>query len=144
MIHFILMVNKQGQTRLAQYYFDIAMKERTTLEGELVRKCLGRNKNKSHFLVHQNWKIIYRRYASLFFIIGVDLEEQNEMSYFEFIHIIVETFDKYFESVCELDIMYNIEKAHYILEEMVQNGDIIETNKDVILGPLYALEKDGL
>jgi len=24
--------------------------------------------------------------------------------------------DKYFENVCELDIMYNIEKAHYILD----------------------------
>lgn len=23
--------------------------------------------------------------------------------------------DKYFENVCELDIMFNIEKAHYIL-----------------------------
>ena len=30
--------------------------------------------------------------------------------------------DKYFENVCELDIMYNIEKAHYILDEMVMNG----------------------
>ena len=37
--------------------------------------------------------------------------------------------DKYFENVCELDIMFNIEKAHIILDEMVLDGCIVETNK---------------
>jgi AP-4 complex subunit sigma-1 len=44
---------------------------------------------------------------------------QNELGILEFIHAFVETLDKYFENVCELDIMFNIEKAHFILEEMV-------------------------
>ena len=43
MIKFLLMVNKQGQTRLAKYYNEMTVRERTTLEGELVRKCLSRN-----------------------------------------------------------------------------------------------------
>jgi AP-4 complex subunit sigma-1 len=47
--------------------------------------------------------------------------------------------------------MFNIEKAHYILDEMVMNGHIIESNKSIILGitsflillaPLLALEKN--
>ena len=67
--------------------------------------------------------MIYRRYASLYFIIGLDLEEDiNELSMLEFIHNLVETMDKYFENVCELDIMFNIEKAHFIMDEMVMNG----------------------
>lgn len=33
MIKFLLMVNKQGQTRLAKYYNEMTVKERTTLEG---------------------------------------------------------------------------------------------------------------
>ncbi len=119
------------------------MKERITLEGELVRKCLSRSQNRCSFLEHQNYKIIYRRYASLYFIMGVDIEDENEQMYYAFIHNIVETFDKYFESVCELDIMYNIEKAHYILEEMIQNGHIIENNRNIILGPLHSLDKAG-
>lgn len=71
---------------------------------------------------------------------------QNEMAYLEFIHNLVETLDKYFENVvklfymqCELDIMFNIEKAHYILEEMVMNGQIVETNKTQILGSMKYL-----
>lgn len=50
MIKFIIMVNKQGQTRLGQYFFDIPMKERITLEGELVRKCLSRSQNRVLYL----------------------------------------------------------------------------------------------
>ncbi len=42
MIKFILLINKQGQTRLAKYYMDITVEARVPLEGELVRKCLSR------------------------------------------------------------------------------------------------------
>lgn len=42
-IRFVLMVNKQGQTRLAQYYEYLTLEERRALEGEIVRKCLARN-----------------------------------------------------------------------------------------------------
>ena len=49
--------------------------------------------------------------------------------------------DKYFESVCELDIMFHIEKAHYIVDEMVANGAIVENNKALILKPLNLMDK---
>jgi AP-4 complex subunit sigma-1 len=75
------MVNKQGQTRLAKYYNEMTVKERTTLEGELVRKCLSRNECLCSFIEYRGYKVIYRRYASLYFIMGVDLEEENEMAY---------------------------------------------------------------
>jgi len=80
----------------------------------------------------------------------------------EFIHQIVETFDAYFEDVCELDvseavvllfssrfllssqqqqqIMFNLEKAHMILDEMVLNGTIYETNRNNILAPISLIE----
>ena len=59
----------------------------------------------------------------------------------EFIHNLVETLDKYFENVCELDIMFNIEKAHFIIDEMVMSGYIVETNKASILNPVIAIVK---
>ena len=68
-------------------------------------------------------------------------DTENEVSYLEFIHSLVETLDKYFENVCELDIMFNIEKAHFILDEMVANGYIIEMNKTNILNPLVLMDK---
>lgn len=35
---------------------------------------------------------------------GVDSDDDNELSILEFIHSLVETMDRYFESVCELDV----------------------------------------
>lgn len=43
-------------------------------------------------------KLVYKRYASLFFIAGVDGEE-NELLVLEVLHRYVETLDKYFENV---------------------------------------------
>lgn len=54
----------------------MSVPERTTLEGELVRKCLSRNNTECSFINHRNYKVIYRRYASLYFIVGVDSEEE--------------------------------------------------------------------
>ncbi|CAG8766894.1 15135_t:CDS:2, partial [Cetraspora pellucida] len=47
----------------------------------------------------------------------------------------------YFDNVCELDIMFNIEKVHVILEEMVSNGRIVETNKHNVLAPVLEMNK---
>ena len=93
------------------------------------------------FMEYRSYRVIYRRYASLFFIVGVDSDEENELAILEFIHALVETLDKYFENVCELDIMFNLEKAHFLLDEMVMNGYIIETNKTNVLKPVLLLEK---
>jgi len=140
MIEFILLVNRQGQTRLAQYTTFKTINERTTLEGEVVRKCLSRPDEQCNFIEYLKYKLVYRRYASLFFIVGVD-QKENELSILEFIHTLVETFDKYFENVCELDVMFNLEKANFILEEMVLNGCIYETNKGNILDSIQIMDK---
>ncbi|KAL0747516.1 hypothetical protein Bca101_029518 [Brassica carinata] len=156
-IRFILMVNKQGQTRLAQYYEWLTLEQRRALEGEIVRKCLARNDQQVNrplrpypplslpvsicsFVEHRNYKIVYRRYASLFFMVGVD-DDENELAILEFIHLLVETMDKHFGNVCELDIMFHLEKAHFMLEEMVMNGCIVETSKANILSPIQLMDK---
>eukprot|EP00898_Chlorokybus_atmophyticus_P001497 jgi/Chlat1/2348/Chrsp17S02624 len=142
-IRFVLLVNKQGQTRLAQYYEYIKPEERRALEAEIVRKCLTRSDQQvCSFVEHRNHKIVYRRYASLFFLVGVDSDE-NELAILELIHCIVETMDRYFGNVCELDIMFHLEKAHFMLDEMIMNGCIVETNKHNVLIPIQLLDKAG-
>ena len=71
-IRFVLMVNKQGQTRLAQYYETLQMDERCALEAEVIRKCLSRTDMQCSFYEYRGYKVVYRRYASLFFIVGVE------------------------------------------------------------------------
>lgn len=98
-LRFVLMVNKQGQTRLAQYYERLPMDERCALEAEVIRKCLARTETQCSFFEYRGYKVVYRRYASLFFIVGVEGEDENELSILEFIHALVETLDRYFECV---------------------------------------------
>jgi AP-4 complex subunit sigma-1 len=131
-IRFLLLVNKQGQTRLANYNENVPQEERRQIEGEIVRKCLARSDKQCSFVEHRNYKVIYRRYASLFFIVGVD-EHENELAIHEFIHCVVETLDRHFGNVCELDIMFHLESVHYVLDEMMMNGQIFETNRHAVL-----------
>ena len=37
--------------------------------------------------------------------------------------------------------MFNIEKAHFILDEMISNGEIVETNKSRILAPVLVIDR---
>ncbi|CAM9115853.1 unnamed protein product [Discosporangium mesarthrocarpum] len=143
MIKFVLMVNKMGQTRVSSYYEWMPIPERVALEAEVVRRCFARSELQCSFFEFRGYKIIYRRYASLFFIVGVgiDSDDENELGVLEFIHCLVETLDKYFQSVCELDIMFNLEKTHFILDEMVLNGYICEGNRDNVLKPMVLLDK---
>lgn len=104
--------NKQGQTRYSSYYEWISMEERTALESEIIRKCLSRSELQCSFLEYRGYKVIYRRYASLFFIVGTKPDAgvesdntENELGLLEFIHTLVETMDKWAGSICEVRII---------------------------------------
>lgn len=55
-------------------------------------------------------QVVYRRYASLFLLAGVDRDE-NALAVLEMIHAYVEALDRYFGAVCELDIMFHLDKV---------------------------------
>ena len=130
---FLLLVNKQGQTRLAQYFeSELDAEHRRQLEGEIVRRCLTRGDKQCSFVEHREYKVIYRRYASLFFVVGAD-EEENELAMLEFVHCVVETLDRHFGNVCELDIMMHLDKVYCMLEEMVMCGQVVETNRSIVI-----------
>ncbi|XP_053237110.1 AP-4 complex subunit sigma-1 isoform X2 [Podarcis raffonei] len=140
MIKFFLMVNKQGQTRLSRYYEYMDLHKRTILEAEVIKHCLSRSKEQCSFIEYKDFKLVYRQYAALFIVVGIN-EAENEMAVYELIHNFVEVLDKYFSRVSELDIMFKLDRVHIILDEMVLNGCIVETNKTRILAPLLVLDK---
>ena len=76
--------------------------------------------------------MVYRRYASLFFIAGCDATD-NELITLEIVHRYVEQMDKYYGNVCELDIIFNFQKAYFILDELLLAGEMQESSKKNIL-----------
>lgn len=134
------MVNKQGQTRLSKYYEQVELGKRAALEADVVRGCLARRKEECSFVEYKDYKLVYRQYAALLIVVGVT-ENENELSIYELVHNFVEVLDKYFSRVSELDIMFNLDKVHIILDEMILNGHIVQTNQNWILALLLALDK---
>ena len=96
---------------------------------------LQRKPKMCNFIEYKDLCVVYKRYASLFFCFAVDRGD-NELGVLEVIHRFVERYwkkvietvfqvlDKYFGSVCELDIIFNFEKAYYILDELILGGEM--------------------
>jgi len=129
---FMLLFSRQGKVRLQKWFNAIGDKERKKITRELVNVVLARRPKMSNFLDWRNLKIVYKRYASLFFCCAIE-ESDNELITLEVIHRYVEILDKYFGSVCELDIIFNFEKAYFILDEFLIAGEIQETSKSKVL-----------
>src|ERR1700750_1016453 len=86
-------------------------------------------------------KVVYRRYASLFFIAGC-ASTDNELITLEILHRYVEQMDKYYGNVCELDIIFNFQKAYFILDELLLAGEMQESSKKNVLRCIS--QQDGL
>jgi hypothetical protein len=85
--------------------------EKVKLKGEVHRLVAPRDqKYQSNFVEFRNNKIVYRRYAGLFFCVCVDAND-NELAYLEAIHFFVEVLDAFFGNVCELDLVFNFYKV---------------------------------
>lgn len=85
-----------------------------------------------HFHSNIDSKVVYRRYASLFFIAGC-ASTDNELITLEIVHRYVEQMDKYYGNVCELDIIFNFQKAYFILDELLLAGEMQESSKKNVL-----------
>lgn len=51
----------------------------------------------------------------------------------DLIQVFVETLDKCFENVCELDLIFHADEVHHILNELVMGGMVLQTNMSEIL-----------
>eukprot|EP01040_Poterioochromonas_malhamensis_P009441 gene9441-10252_t len=140
MINFILLVSRQGKTRLAKWFVQMNAKEKTRAVRELTAAVLARPLKLCNFIEWQDKKVIYKRYASLYFVACVDKDE-NELIVLEQIHLFVEVLDRYFGNVCELDIIFNFHKAYYILDELFIGGHLQETSKAEILRICAAMDE---
>ncbi|CDP16375.1 unnamed protein product [Coffea canephora] len=131
MIHFVLLISRQGKVRLTKWYSPYSQKERTKVIRELSGLILTRGPKLCNFVEWRGYKVVYKRYASLYFCMCID-EEDNELEVLEIIHHFVEILDRYFGSVCELDLIFNFHKAYYILDELLIAGELQESSKKTV------------
>ena len=77
-------------------------------------------------------RVLYRHYATLYFVFCVDSSE-SELGILDLIQVFVETLDKCFENVCELDLIFHMDTVQFILNELVMGGMVLETNMTEIM-----------
>ena len=140
MIHFLFVFNRQSKSRLSRWYSAASAAERAKAEGELMRLILARDSRHTNFIEYRQYKVVYRRYAGLFFAACVDVND-NELSILEFIHLFVELLDGYFGNVCELDLVFRFDRCYGILDEIILGGEVAEVNINALLPILKAQDR---
>lgn len=138
MIKAILVFNNHGKPRLCKFYHYYTEDIQQQIIRETFQLVSRRDDDVCNFLEGgtliggEDYRIIYRHYATLYFVFCVDSSE-SELGILDLIQVFVETLDKSFENVCELDLIFNVDKVHHILNELVMGGMVLETNMNDIL-----------
>merc|ERR1712012_676793 len=133
----MLLFSRQGKLRLQKWFDAYQDKSKKKITRELISTILARKPKMCSFMEWKDLKIVYKRYASLYFCAAIDSTD-NELIALEIIHRYVELLDKYFGSVCELDIIFNFEKAYFMLDELLIGGEVQETSKKNVLKAIAA------
>lgn len=148
MILATLIVNNRGKPRLVKFYERFSMDVQKKIIQEVYQQISKRPVSACNFLedTHglfgksQGVKIVYRAYATLCFVMVVDSAE-SELGIMDLIQSFVECLDHQFENVCELDLIFHSDKVHFMLDEMVMGGLVVEARYQNCLPHLEAMDK---
>ena len=90
----MLLFSRQGKLRLQKWYSPhYHIKSQKKITKELMNLILNRKPKMSSFIEWSDKKIVYKRYASLYFAVAVEPDD-NELITLEIIHRYVELLDK--------------------------------------------------
>ncbi|KAL1709119.1 clathrin adaptor complex small chain-domain-containing protein [Schizophyllum commune] len=144
MIHAVLIFNTSGLPRLTKFYTPLHQSSQTIVQ-KIFSLISTRPAGLCNFLdapeledilgtkgdSDDRRKIVYRNYATLYFVFVVDGAE-SELGILDLIQVLVESLDRAFENVCELDLVFHFDEVHHILSEIIQGGLVLETNVEEI------------
>ncbi|KAF9208335.1 AP-3 complex subunit sigma-1 [Haplosporangium sp. Z 27] len=147
MIKSVLIFNNHGNPRLTKFYQQIVrtqicdmnmeLQQDIATQQALIKEIFSLISKRpdtvcnflegSQMLGGQDTRVIYRHYATLYFVFVVD-ESESELGILDLIQVFVESLDRCFENVCELDLIFHFKEVHDILAEVVTGGMVLETD----------------
>ena len=95
--HFIVLISRQGKIRLSEFFSSYTESEKRRILRDIAGDVLPRAAKMCNIIEKGTYKFVYRRYASLYFVVGVP-HTMNELIVLEQIHLFVEALDGYFNS----------------------------------------------
>ncbi|KXS15117.1 snare-like protein [Gonapodya prolifera JEL478] len=81
-----------------------------------------------------------QHYATLYFVFLADSSE-SQLGVLDLIQVLVESLDRVFENVCELDVVFRPDEVRHVLNEVVAGGMVLETNLTEIVGVIKEMNK---
>ncbi|KAI5124419.1 hypothetical protein M0805_008303 [Coniferiporia weirii] len=148
MIHSVLIFNTSGVPRLTKFYTPLRSASQPLIS-KIFSLISSRPASLCNFLdapelqallgerIGDEVRVVYRCYATLYFVFVVDASE-SELGILDLIQVFVESLDRAFENVCELDLVFHFDDVHHILAEVIQGGLVLETNVDEIADAVRA------
>ncbi|KAG1450691.1 hypothetical protein G6F56_008274 [Rhizopus delemar] len=146
MIKSVLIFNNHGKPRLIKFYQQIDIATQQALVQEIFTLVSKRPDTSCNFLEGskllggKDTRVIYRHYATLYFVFVVD-ESESELGILDLIQVFVESLDRCFENVCELDLIFHFDEVHAILAEIIQGGLVLETNMNEIVAAINEMNR---
>jgi len=140
----VCLVNTSGAARLTKFYTPLHQSSQNLVDKIFSLIC-SRPHGLCNFLdapeleaflgpkddEDERWRVVYRNYATLYFVFVVDGAE-SELGILDLIQVFVESLDRAFENVCELDLVFHFDEVHHILSDIIQGGLVLETNVEEI------------
>lgn len=150
MIRGVIILNDLGKPRLIKFYEFQPSEKQHELIRSIYRILCSRAENVSNFvkvdsLLGPDVRMVYKTFATLYFVFIFDNSE-NELAMLDLMQVFVETLDKCFSNVCELDVVFNFNKVHTVLDEMILGGQVLETSSSEVVQAveeITRLEKSG-
>jgi len=144
MIHAVLIFNTSGVSRFTKFYTPLHQSTQSVVQ-KTFSLVSARPPGLCNFLdapelegflgfkgdADERWRVVYRSYATLYFVFVVDGAE-SELGILDLIQVFVESLDRAFQNVCELDLVFHFDEVHHILAEVIQGGLVLETNVEEI------------
>ncbi|KAM1261807.1 hypothetical protein ACFX13_027728 [Malus domestica] len=137
MIRSVMVINTQGKPRLSKFYEFQPVEKQQELISSVHGVLSGRAENVSNFVDAESifgpdTRLLYKHFATLYIVFVFDSSE-NELAMLDLIQVFVETLDKCFKNVCELDVVINYSKMHTVLDEIIFGGQVLETSSTEVM-----------
>jgi len=162
MIHAVLIFNNLGKPRLSKFFSPSPAHVRSRLVSQLYQLIAARPDAACNFVEIPaaeavDWlgeepdatgsekgkereqyaagkdrlKVVYRHYATLYFAFVVD-EAESELGILDLIQVFVESLDRCFTNVCELDLIFEFPSVHLLLSQIVVGGLVLDTSTESV------------
>ncbi|GAA5864998.1 hypothetical protein JCM1840_005702 [Sporobolomyces johnsonii] len=148
MIHAVLIFNNTGKPRLTKFYSPSSPQTRAAILQRIFSLVSVRDDTLCNFVelppgfgfgdqgekedhLDEDLRVIYRHYATLYFAFVVD-QSESELGILDLIQVLVESLDRCFENVCELDLIFHFDEVHTLLNCLITGGLVLDTSLDSI------------